>query len=206
MRKNIYLITILLCLMISGCVTSFKSALNQSGINNLEGQTVYNRVSFRPIKGNKIWFTNLFHQGSLMPAGSRCIIKDISKNSITFIYDRSKGENKTYKLTDWLISSNEEDIKLSFHKFFVEDKNEVGLNKIRPEYYDAVISGIEEIGMNKEEILIGLGYPAYLGRKDPTNDDSRDFILEQNDWYYLKSKFNKYLLTFVKGKLYKTYD
>lgn len=206
MRENIYLITILLCLMISGCVTPYKSALNQSGINNLEGQTVYNRVNFRPIKGNKIWFTNLFHKGILIPAGSRCVIKDISKSSITFVHDRGKGENKTYKLSDWLISPNEEDIKLSFHKFFTEDKNKVGLNKIRPEYYDGVISGNEEIGMNKEEILICLGYPAYLGRKDPTNDDGRDFILEQNDWYYLKSKYNKYLLTFKGGELYKTYD
>lgn len=56
-----YLITILPCLLISGCFITLHPALNQSGINSLKEQTVYNRVHFRLIEGNKIWFTNLFH-------------------------------------------------------------------------------------------------------------------------------------------------
>ena len=90
--------------------------------------------------------------------------------------------------------------------FFVEDKDNVGLNKIRPEYYHGVVAGNEHIGMNKEEVLICLGYPAYIGRKDSTRDKSRNFILEQNNWTYLKGKLNKYYLTFKDGRLFRTDD
>jgi len=206
MRKKIILIAIFLSFMISGCVTSFKTILKQSGINELVGQTVYNRVNFRPIKKNKIGHTNLYHKGILIPAGSLCIIQAISKSSITFVLVGGKSKDNVYELTDWLIDPNEVDIRLSFYKFFVEDKDNVGLDKIRPEYYYGVVSGNEQIGMNKAEILICLGYPAYIGRKDSTNDKSRNFILEQNDWTFLKGKFNKYLLTFKDGKLFRTYD
>ena len=206
MKKKIILIAIFLSFMISGCVTSFKTTLKQSGINKLVGQTVYNRVNFRSIKKNKIRHTNLYHKGILIPAGSICIIQDISISSITFVLAGGKSKDNVYELTDWLIDPNEVDIRLSFYKFFVEDKDNVGLNKIRPEYYHGVVSGNEQIGMNKEEVLICLGYPAYIGRKKHANEYSRDFILEQNDWTYLKGKFNKYLLTFKDGKLFRTYD
>ena len=206
MRKKIILIVIFLSFIISGCVTSFKTILKQSGVNKLVGQTVYNRVNFRPIKANKIRPTNLYHKGILIPAGNMCIIQDISKSSITFVLGGGKSKNNVYELTDWLIDPNEVDIRLSFYKFFVEVKDNVGLNKIRPEYYHGVVSGNEQIGMNKEEVLICLGYPAYTGRKDSTKDKNRDFILKQNNWIYLKGKLNKYYLTFKDGKLFRTDD
>jgi len=206
MGNRIHLIAIVLCLLILGCGPSMNSTANKSVVDNLEGKVVYNRINFRIVEGNKLWFTNLFHSGMLLPAGNSCTIKDISRSSITFEYDRGSGSKRTYKLSDWIIGKNDGDIELSFHKFFVEDKTVVGLDKVRPEYYEGVVSGNEEIGMNKEEVLICLGYPAYIGRKDPTNDDSREYILEQNDWYYLRSKFDKHLLTFKGGELYKIYD
>lgn len=206
MKKNIILMAIFLSFMISGCVTSFKTNLKKSGINKLAGQTVYNRVNFRSIKKNKIGPTNLYHKGMLIPAGSICIIQDISKSSLTFVLVGGKSKDNVYELTDWLIDPNEVDIRLSFYKFFVEDKDNVGLNKIRPEYYHGVVSGNEQVGMNKEEVLICLGYPAYIGRKDSAKDKSRDIILKQNNWTYIKGKLNKYYLTFKDGGLFRTDD
>lgn len=206
MAKKIQLISIVIILLLLGCGPSMNSKANKPVVENLEGRVVYNRINFRIIEENKIWFTNLFHSGMLLPAGNSCTIKDISRRSITFEYDSGNGNKRTYKLTDWLIGKNDGDIELSFHKFFVENRTDVGLDKIRPEFYDGVISGNEELGMNKEEVLICSGYPAYIGRKDPTNNDSREYILEQNDWYYLRSKFDKHLFTFMGGELYKIYD
>lgn len=206
MKKNIILITVLLCLILSGCVTSFKTALKQAGISFFVGQTVYNRVNFRPIKENKIWHTNYYHKGILIPAGSICIIKEISKSSITFVYVSGKSKNTTYELTDWLIGPDKKDLKSSFHKYFAKDRDDIGLNAIRPEYLYGVVSGNEQIGMNKEEILICLGYPAYIGDKDPANEYSRDLILKQNKWYYRKGRFDKYMLVFKAGELFRTID
>ena len=167
-------------------------------ISPLIGQAVFNRVGLRPFKGNVISFTNYYHRGVFIPAGTECTVKDISKKAITFTVNR-----KEYILVDWLIDSSEEKIKESFYKFFTKNRDEVGLNKIKTKFYDSVISGFEEIGMTKEEVLLCLGYPAYLGRKDPTNDDGREFILSLNEWYYLKNRFNKLLFIFKTGKLYK---
>ena len=107
---------------------------------------------------------------------------------------------------DWLIAKSEENVKLTFDKFFTAKRDEIGLNRVRPDFYDSVISGTEEIGMTKEEVLLCLGYPAYLGRQDPTNDDMREFIMSLNEWYYMRSRFKKLLFIFKAGKLSKILD
>jgi len=165
------------------------------------GKTAFNSVGLRPFKGNVISFTNYYQRGTFVPAGTECTIKDISKNAITFI-----ANGREYKLAEWLIDTSDAKIKSSFNKFFAKNREEIGLNKINPTFYNGVISGFEAIGMTKEEILLCLGYPAYLGRKDPTNDDEREAILSLNEWYYLKSRFRKILLIFREGKLYKIVD
>ena len=60
--------------------------------------------------------------------------------------------------------------------------------------------------MTKQEILLSLGYPAYLGMKDPTYDDDREVILSHNDWYYFKGKRNKVLLRFMGKNLHEILD
>ena len=200
------LMVIFFSFMISSCVMTFKETLKQSGINKLVGQAVYNRTNFRSIKKNKIGPTNIYHKGVLIPAGSICIIQDISKDRITFLLVGGSSKDNVYELEDWLIEPDEVDIRLSFYKFFVENKDNVGLQNIRPEYYHGVASGHEQIGMNKDEALMCLGYPAYVAGKNSTSDKSRDFIIEQNDWTYLKGRFDKYLLLFKDGELFRTDD
>ena len=55
--------------------------------------------------------------------------------------------------------------------------------------------------MTKGEVLLSLGYPAYLGKENLTTDDSRAAILSNDDWYYLKSGKEKVLLEFTAGVL-----
>jgi hypothetical protein len=166
-------------------------------VSQFEGQTVFNRVGLRPFKKNIISFTSYYHKGALIPAGTECKIKRISGGKIIFI---AKG--KKYKLKDWLISRGGENVKLSFDKFFTENHDEIGFSKINPVFYDSVMSGIDEVGMTKEEILICLGYPAYLGIKDATKDDGREYILSLNEWHYMSNRFNRLLFLFKAGKLH----
>lgn len=186
------------------CCASFKTAYDESGINTLTGQVVFNRVSFRTYGDNKISYANRYHGGIFISAGSKCTIKDITKKSIKFTVLGTE-----YELVNWLMKTSNlssKDVTLSFNKFFVKNKNEVGLDKINRDFLDNIISGIAEVGMNKKEILLSLGYPGYLGRKNPTIDDDRDFILLQDDWYYLRGRWAKALLKFRAGKLYLIID
>ena len=160
---------ILLSLM-CGCAS-------MKAVSQFQGQTVFNRVGLRPFKKNIISFTSYYHKGALIPAGTECRIKSISGGKIIFF---AKG--KKYKLQDWLISWGSENVKLSFDKFFTKNRDEIGLSNINPVFHDSVMSGVEEIGMTKEEVLLCLGYPAYLAKKDPTNDDGREYILSLNEW------------------------
>ena len=199
-----FILLVSVVLTLCGCAlfkTPFKEVAEQSGVNTLIGDTVFNRVAFRTWEGNVFRFTNAYHRGVFLPAGTECTIKDISKKAITFV-----ARGREYVLGEWLPAVSPGNLRLFFDKFFVEDKDSVGLEKVDQAFRDSVESGIDEIGMSKEEILLSLGYPAYLGRKDSTFDDSREFILSQPDWYYLKSRKDNLLFIFKGDKLFKIMD
>lgn len=206
-KKVLYKSTLLVCLVwaLCGCAlfkTPFREVVDKSGINKLIGQKVFNRVPLRTWEENVIRFTNLYHNGVFIPAGTECTVRDISKKSIKFV-----ANGRDYFLGEWLSNVSPQDIRLSFEKYFATDKDRIGLDRISPAFQDGVKSGVDEIGMTKEEILLCLGYPAYLGRKDDTKDYSREFILTQNDWFYLKApRLNKILFIFKGGKLYKVLE
>ena len=199
-----FTLVVSLVLTLFGCAlfkTPFKDIVEQSGVHTFIGDTVYNRVAFRTWEGKGIRFTNLYLEGVFIPAGTECIIKDISKNTITFV-----ANNEEYVLGRWLTIVSPESIKLSVDKFFVEDKDRVGLDKISPDFGDSVMSGFAEVGMTKQEVLLSLGYPAYVGGRDPTNDDSREFILSQPEWNYFKADKNIKSLMFKGNKLHSIVD
>lgn len=182
---------ILISLAFLGC-----ESIKGSGIKELEGQTVFNRVSFRTDGENKIKYTNPFSGTVLIPPGTVCTIKAISPEEIKFI---AAGER--YVLTGWRIGYGGVNTRASFYKFFLQNKEAVGLDKINPDFRESVLAGIAEVGMTKGEVLLSLGYPAYLGKENPTTDDSRAAILANDDWYYLKSGKEKVLLKFTAGVL-----
>lgn len=184
------LVLVLLVLLLSGCMY-FKESVEESGINSFLGQKVYNRVSLRTFSGYVIWYTNNYHGGILIPAGSECHITDIAKKKITFVY-----EGREYFLIDWLSDVDRKSIQESFDKYFAKDSEAVGMNDVRPEFHDNVKSGIAEISMNKKEVLLSLGYPSKLGKKVTTNLYNREFIMSQNDWYYATNQDVTMLLKF----------
>jgi hypothetical protein len=178
-----------------GCAT-----LEEAGIER--GQTVFNRVNFRTYKANKISYTNRMYGGILIPAGTECTLKNVSHKAITFIVNGDE-----YVLKDWLgVISAEgatsvENVRVSFEKFFVENKEKIGLDKINPAFRESILAGIPELEMSKEEVLLSLGYPAFLGKNDRTWDDDRERILAHNDWYYRKTSRRSILLRFRSEKL-----
>jgi hypothetical protein len=198
MIKRLYLLTVLLVVvsLSIGC-SWFRDEVDTSGMETMRGQKVFNRINFRTFEGNIILFSNNYYGGIFIPVGTECLIKGISKKKIIFY-----AGGREYTLVSWLGNPSEGNIWLFFSKFFVEDRNKIGLESIKPVFYESVRSGIAEINMTKEEILISLGYPSYLGR-DPTYNFSRAFILAQNDWYYLRDRKTRVLLKFKGEKLYR---
>ena len=186
-----FLSFILISLALLGC-----ESIKGSGITELEGQTVFNRVSFRTDGENKIKNANPFSGGVLIPPGTVCTIKAISPTEIKFI---ATGER--YALTSWRIGYGGVNTRASFYKFFAQDKETVGLDKVNPDFRESVLRGIAEVGMTKGEVLLSLGYPAYLGKENPTIDDSRAAIMSNDDWYYLKSEKETVSLKFTAGVL-----
>ena len=190
-RGKWFLSFILLSLAVLGC-----ESIKGSGIKELEEQTVFNRVSFRTDGANKIKNTNPFSGGVLIPPGTVCTIKAISPNEIKFI-----AAGKRYVLTSWRIGYGGVNTRASFYKFFAQNKETVGVDKVNPDFRESVLTGIAEVGMTKGEVLLSLGYPAYLGKENSTTDDSRAAIMSSDDWYYLKSEKEKVSLTFAAGVL-----
>jgi hypothetical protein len=171
-------------LLLAGCM-SFQEA----GIER--GQTVFNRVSFRSVKGNTIYYANRIYGGILISAGTECTINDFTSGAIKFTANGDK-----YVLRQWLIGQGTEDARVSFEKFFLEDKEAIGLDKINPKFQKNISSGIVEVGMTKQEVLLSTGYPSYLGRRHRTRNETRERILAHSDWYYLKTGRRKILLRF----------
>jgi hypothetical protein len=190
-RGKWFLSFILLSLAVLGC-----ESIKGSGIKQLEEQTVFNRVSFRADGENKIKNTNPFSGGVLIPPGTVCTIKAISPNEIKFI-----AAGKRYVLTSWRIGYGGVNTRASFYKFFAQNKETVGLDKVNPDFRESVLTGIAEVGMSKREVLLSLGYPPYIGKENPTTDDSRAAIMSNDDWYYLKSGKEKVSFTFAAGVL-----
>ena len=190
-RKRWFFSLILVSLTLLGC-----ESMKGTGIKDLEGQTVFNRVSFRADGDNRIEDTNPLSGGVLIPPGTACAIKAISPTEIKFI---AKGHS--YILTSWRIGYGSVNTRISFHKFFAQNKEAVGLDKVSPEFRESVLSGIAKVGMSKGEVLLSLGYPAYLGRENPTADVSRAGIVSSDDWYYLKPEKEKMSLKFKEGIL-----
>lgn len=186
-----FILVILLCLAHLGC-----ESIKGSGLKELEGQSVFNRVSFRSPGANKIKNANPFSGDVFIPPGTECSIKAISTKEIKF-----NATEVEYTLTGWRMGYGSVNTRVSFYKFFVQDKEAVGLDRVNPDFRASVLSGTARVGMTKGEVLLSLGYPAFLSRKNPTTDDSRAAILVDDNWYYLKDKRKKVLLRFKRGIL-----
>jgi hypothetical protein len=171
-------------LLLAGCVSLKEAEIEW-------GQTVFNRVSLRTAKGNTIYYSNRYYGGILIPAGTECAINDVTASAIKFT---ANGDE--YVLRQWLIGKSKENVKASFEKFFVEDARTIGLDKINTKFRESISLGIAEVGMTKQEVLLSIGYPTYLGRKHRTHKESRERILAHSDWYYLKIGREKILLRF----------
>lgn len=185
-KERRLILFILLSLVVLGCET-----IHESGIDTFEGQAVFNRVGFRTEGENKIFHTNRFSGSIFIPAGTECTIKQITYKVIKFTANEDE-----YVLTEWRIGYGPVHTRTSFYKFFVEDMEAIGLDRINLDFRESIVSGIAEVGMTKSEVFLSLGYPAYVGNSDPTTDKSRASILSRDDWYYLKSKGEKVLLRF----------
>jgi len=158
-------------LLLFGCVS-----LKGAGIE--KDQTVFNRVSFRSVKGNTIYYANRIYGGILIPAGTECTIKNVTPGGIEFI-----ANGDTYGLRKWLIAQSTKNARISFDKFFVKNKEAIGLDKINPKFQENISSGIVEVGMTKQEVLLSISYPNYLGRRHRTREETRERILAHSDWY-----------------------
>ena len=181
-----FIALVLVSLAVLACET-----IKGSGIETLVGQSVFNRVALRTHEKNKIYSSNRFQGGFFIPAGTECTIKDISRNDIEFT-----AEGEKYVLVGWRIGFGQVNTRVSFYKFFAENRETIGLDRINPKFHQSIVSGIAEVGMTKEEVLLSLGYPGYIENRGRTTDASRATILAGDKWRYLESQRKKVSLLF----------
>ena len=108
-------------MMLLGCV-SFNTAMKESGLEISQGETVFNRVGFRTYGEKVIYYTNRYVGGTFIPAGSECVIQDMSGDTIKFTFN---GEQ--YALVEWIGDVSAENVKPFFEKFFSKNRSEIGL-------------------------------------------------------------------------------
>ena len=188
--KGSWFTALILISLISLAVLACET-IKGSGIETLVGQSVFNRVALRTHGKNKISSSNRFQSGFYIPAGTECTIKDISRNDIEFT-----AEGEKYVLVGWRIGFGPVNTRVSFYKFFAENREAIGLDKINPKFHRSIVSGIAEVGMTKEEVLLSLGYPGYTENRGGTTDASRATILAGDKWRYIKSRRTEVSLLF----------
>ena len=190
-KRRWFIAIILVSLVVLACET-----IKGSGIETLVGQSVFNKIALRTHGKNKIYSSNRFQGGVFIPAGTECTINNISRNDIEFT-----AEGEKYVLVGWRIGYGPVNTRVSFYKFFAENRETIGLDKINPKFRQSIISGIAEVGMTKSEVLLSLGYPGYIENRGRTTDASRATILASDKWRYLKSRRKKVSLLFEAREL-----
>ena len=73
---------------------------------------------------------------------------------------------------------------LFLKKFFVNSKDELGLDKLEPAKKTNIENGVAEIGMTKEQVYTAMGPPYWIDTDIDATNLSYDTILQKDTWKY----------------------
>ncbi len=172
------------------CFVNFTGSAHAATL--IKGDVVYARSNLRA-DGCKIFYHNMCALGELVPVGTEVKIKESTSREIAFV---TTDINKTY----YIYADSAQ-----WGKYFVKDKNEIGLDKFSPDVRAKVMNCEVANGMTKEEVYASKGCPAFSAWGYKTEKSSLADIMESNKWYYLvTSRGHDVMVTFENGVVTKT--
>jgi hypothetical protein len=157
-----------------------------------KGDIAYVRSNLHA-EGSKIFWHNMRVFKNVIPVGTEVTIKGCTGNLITFV---TNDTNKKY----YLYADSK-----GWNKYFVKDKNEIGLNNISSDRRSQIDNGDVIDGMTKEEVYVSKGCPAYIAWGKTTEKKSFDEIMQSDKWYYMtNTRGHDVMVTFANGAVVKT--
>lgn len=141
-------------------------------------------------EGSAIYFHNMNTMAVLIPLGTE--IKVIGTRKEQIIVQRVDNGKKyhVYALSDF------------WDKFFVHNKNDIGMERVSKDKITLVENNQVIEGMTKEEVYLSKGCPAYIGYGVKSMAHSFEEVMKSDNWYYnVSSRKRDAVITFENGKV-----
>ena len=186
MKKLAFMVLAVIC---------FVSFIDSTYAATLKGvDIVYARSNLRAQGDGEILWHNMRSFRGLCPVGTEVKITGYTDKVICFVTTETKKGYVVYAA-----DPNQWD------KFFVKNKNEIGLDKFSPDTKAKVINCEVANGMTKEEVYASKGCPAYLAWGKKTFKISFNEIIKSDKWYYMTNRHGQdVMVTFENGVVIKT--
>ncbi len=187
MRRVIHVVVVLLVVM------SLYGCKRQSAPLNLPpsvqvGGTYYTQFVIRYEKGRHR--TTNYRRGASIPVNTPVVLEDINEKFITVKLQPSGQE----LLVENVKKHTHDDVAQAFNKLFA--KTRVNLSQFNKLERDNIKNGTVAKGMRKKAVLVAIGYPPAI----------ETMSLDSDQWTYWSSRFNKFIVYFRNGKVYKIVD
>lgn len=180
---------LVLVLVAVGCCMSFVCSLYAS---TLQGGVLFTRSNLRA-EGTRIFWHNMSSLKAVIPVGTE--VKSVTDVGGWIEFTVADG-NKQYRL---VVEPKYWD------KYFVKNRNDLGLDKLSEAKKQQVMSSEVVVGMTKEEVYASKGCPAYIAWGKTTERNSLNEIMQSDKWYYMaSSRGHDVMVTFGNGVVVKT--
>lgn len=147
------------------------------------GSVYYTQVTMQYEKGR--FLTTNYRRGALIPVNTQVRLEEIDDDDIMMeiLPDRTKlhVENVAKHTADTTVRA--------FMKLF--NKNPVNLSRFSRVEQEGIQAGRVVKGMSKQAVITAIGYPPVT--QTPT--------LQLNRWTYWSSRFNRFVVEFVKDRV-----
>jgi len=152
------------------------------------GGTYYTQFVIRYEKGRHR--TTNYRRGASIPVNTPVVLEDINEKYITVKLQPSGQE----LLIENVKKHTNDDVGQAFTKLFAKTK--VNLSQFNRLERDNIKNGTVAKGMRKKAVLVAIGYPPAI----------ETMSLDSDQWTYWSSRFNKFIVYFRHGKVYKIVD
>src|SRR5262249_21828243 len=147
----------------------------------------FTRVNFRP-REQILFSTNYLDDPSLIPLGTPARVTFYSSSEIHVLLEGVEYTlypSKDSSFDTPAFPTDEARIETFLKKYFVDRKEDIQLDSLGPpDFNDEVLSGIQRIGMTKEQTYACLGPPIQIDRGLPTLSMPYERILVSDRWIY----------------------
>jgi len=170
------------------CALFFFSSVSFSAGNKpLKGEKFFTRTNLKN-KGRLVFFYNMSKVTKIIPAGTAVEIRGSSAKIIRF---KKEDGKKTYKITDR---------PAVYRKYFVSDKDEIGLETMSDKAKAAIKLMQVYEGMTKNEVLVSKGCPAYIAHGEKSWGKTLEQLMASNSWYYnVDTRRREMIISFENG-------